>query len=84
LAERATKSKRKALDVLRDIQELAQTAKNNYINEPSNHNMLNGALKALELEGKHLGVTEHVGAGGGITSIVRLIIDPKNDAATDD
>jgi hypothetical protein len=84
LAERATKSKRKALDVLRDIQELAQTAKNNYINEPSNHNMLNGALKALELEGKHLGVAEHVGAGGGITSIVRLIIDPKNDAATDD
>jgi phage terminase small subunit len=84
LAKRAAKSKRKALDVLRDIQELAQTAKSNYINEPSNHNMLNVALKALELEGKHLGVAEHVGVGGGITNIVRWVIDPKNDAATDD
>jgi hypothetical protein len=84
LAERAAKSKRKALDVLRDIQELAQTAKSNYINEPSNTAMLNGALKALELEGKHLGVAQNFEANGGITSIVRLVIDPKNDAATND
>jgi hypothetical protein len=72
------------LDVLRDIQELAQTAKSNYINDPSNTAMLNGALKALELEGKHLGVAQNFEVNGGITSIVRLIIDPKNDAATND
>jgi transcription termination factor Rho len=84
LAERAAKSKRKASDVLADVQELAKTAKAKYMAAPENHNMLNGALKALELEGKHLGVAQNFEANGGITSIVRLIIDPKNDAATND
>jgi phage terminase small subunit len=84
LAQRAEHTERKALDVLHDIQELAQTAKSNYINDPSNTAMLNGALKALELEGKHLGMGGKVEINGGITSIVRLIVDPKNDAATED
>lgn len=79
LSERATKTERKAADVLADIQGLAQEAKSNYLKDPSNTAMLNGALKALELEGKHLGVAEHVGVGGGITSIVRTIVDPPID-----
>lgn len=84
LAERAAKSKRKALDVLADVQELAKTAKAKYMAAPENHNMLNGALKALELEGKYLGVAQTLEVNGGITSIIRTIIDPKNDAVTDD
>jgi hypothetical protein len=84
LAERAAKSKRKASDVLADVQELAKTAKAKYMAAPENHNMLNGALKALELEGKHLGVAQTLEVNGGITSIIRTIIAPKNDAATDD
>jgi phage terminase small subunit len=84
LSERATKTERKAADVLADVQELAKTAKAKYMAAPDNHNMLNGALKALELEGKHLGVAQTLEVNRGITSIVRTIIDPKNDAATDD
>lgn len=57
LANRSEVTERKASNVLADIQALAQTAKTEYMNEPANHNMLNAALKALELEGKHLGVT---------------------------
>ena len=83
ILSRSKKTERKAADVLADVQELAKTAKAEYMAAPENHNMLNGALKALELEGKHLGVAQNFEVNGGITSIVRLIIDPKNDAATD-
>lgn len=84
ILRRSKKTERKAADVLADVQELAKTAKAEYMAAPENHNMLNGALKALELEGKHLGVAQTLEVTGGITSIVRTIIDPKNDAATDD
>lgn len=84
ILRRSKKSERKAADVLADVQELAKTAKAEYMAAPENHNMLNGALKALELEGKHLGVAQTLEVTGGITSIVRTIIDPKNDASTDD
>jgi phage terminase small subunit len=79
LSERATKTERKAADVLADIQGLAQEAKSNYLKDPSNTAMLNGALKALELEGKHLGMGGKVEINGGITSIVRTIVDPPID-----
>ncbi len=79
LSERATKTERKAADVLADVQELAQEAKSNYLKDPSNTAMLNGALKALELEGKHLGMGGKVEINGGIISIVRTIVDPPID-----
>jgi phage terminase small subunit len=84
ILRRSKNTERKAADVLADVQELAKTAKAEYMAAPENHNMLNGALKALELEGKHLGVAQTLEVNGGITSIVRTIIDPKNDAATYD
>ena len=56
IAKRAEKTERTAMDVLKDIQGLAQTAKTEYMAEPKNASLLNGALKALELEGKHLGI----------------------------
>ena len=84
ILRRSKNTERKAADVLADVQELAKTAKAEYMAAPENHYMLNGALKALELEGKHLGVAQTLEVTGGITSIVRTIIDPKNDAATDD
>jgi phage terminase small subunit len=59
ILSRSKKTERKASDVLADVQELARTAKAEYMAAPENHNMLNAALKALELEGKHLGVAEH-------------------------
>jgi phage terminase small subunit len=67
LSERSKKTERKAADVLADVQELAKTAKAEYMAAPENHNMLNGALKALELEGKHLGVAQTLDVNGGVT-----------------
>ena len=80
LSERANQTERKALDVLNDIQEIAQKAKQGYMADPTNIGLLNGAIKALELEGKHLGITEKLEIkqqGEQITRIERIIIDPR-------
>ena len=48
--------------------------------DPTNIGLLNGAIKALELEGKHLGITEKLEIkqqGEQITRIERIIIDPR-------
>jgi phage terminase small subunit len=66
ILSRSKKTERKAADVLADVQELAKTAKAEYMAAPENHNMLNGALKALELEGKHLGVGTKVELSGNV------------------
>lgn len=66
LAKRSEKAERKAADVLADVQELARTAKREYLKEPANHNLLNSTLKALELEGKHLGVAQKIDIDGTI------------------
>lgn len=55
LAQKQEKSERKASDVLKDIQELGKRAIEAFSNEPTAP-MLNGALKALELEGRHYGM----------------------------
>lgn len=80
LSERANQTEHKALDVLNDIQEIAQKAKQGYMADPTNIGLLNGALKALELEGKHLGIPEKLEIkqqGEQITRIERIIIDPR-------
>ena len=66
LAKRSKKVERKAADVLADVQELAKTAKREYLADPTNHNLLNSTLKALELEGKHLGVAQKIDIDGSI------------------
>ena len=55
LAQKQEKSERKASDVRKDIQELGKRAIEAFSNEPTAP-MLNGALKALKLEGRHYGM----------------------------
>ena len=66
LAKRSQKTERKAADVLADIQELAQAAKLECLADPKNSALLNATIKALELEGKHLGVAQRIDIDGSI------------------
>ena len=79
ILSRSKKTERKAADVLADVQELARTAKAEYLAAPENHNMLNGALKALELEGKHLGVAQTLEVNGGVTFMLDFGDNEKGD-----
>ncbi len=47
---------RSASEVLRDISDVAKTAKSAFMDNPENASMASVALKALELEGKHYGL----------------------------
>lgn len=82
LNARASNTDRQARDVLKDVQELAQTAKAQYMAQPDNHNLLNVALKALELESRHMGIANNVSVqvsnGAGL---MRRMFEEINDTA---
>ena len=81
--QRAQRTKRSADSVLTDLQAVKGAAMKLVTDKDGNQIMANpnAALKALELEGKHLGMwTEKVSidhtTNGEPTSITRIIIDP--------
>lgn len=58
LNARVSRLERTADEVLRDITDIAKTAKNAFMGNPENTAVAGVALKALELEGKHYSLFE--------------------------
>lgn len=79
LKTKEKQSERKAADVLRDIQRVSSKAMTQ-LDEEFSAAAVNGALKALELEGKHLGMftDKHEVTGKNGAPLTQRVVIPEN------